>query len=231
MDKYTVKTEEEWHSLRQKHITASEAAVLVGLNPYSSPGKLKNKDNTFIGNANTIIGQVLEPVVVDITNRVLKTSFQLFEEVKDEKVFFTKGPLGATPDAKDDTMLLECKTTRPDLLIKYSEAPPTTYLVQLQVQLWCTNIKTGYLAILGTDLSQPGHKLKPEFPLVIFEVQRDDTLCTLIEQEANRFFEAREKEENFRVSSTIKKQCATLLTYKKIFPPKEEMSALRSLLC
>ncbi len=41
-----VNTEEEWHKLRAQCITASEAAVLVGMDPYGSPGKLK-KENDF----------------------------------------------------------------------------------------------------------------------------------------------------------------------------------------
>jgi putative phage-type endonuclease len=218
--KYTVKNETEWHALRSKHITASEAAVLIGMNPYSSPSKLKSIDDVFVGNANTIVGQVLEPVVVDIVNRIKGSKFCLYEEQPGEKVFFTRGNLGATPDAVHGSELLECKTTRPDIFLKYKEEPPSTYLVQLQVQMWCTDLKTGYLAILSTDLSQQGRQKFPNWPIVIYKVNRSDKLCKTIESEAARFFETRKEQEKYRCNSTIKRQCATLLhmSYEKVFP-------------
>lgn len=202
---YTLKGEADWHKHRAQYITASEAAIVVGMDPYGSPGKLK-KDTGFTGNASTIVGQVLEPVVVDITNRMMKTQFALYETIEG-KVFYTKGKLGATPDATDGERLLECKTTRPDIYLKYREEPPTRYLVQLQVQLWCTDKKEGFLSILSTDLTQSYLNSAPIWPIVIYKIQRQDELCNLIEQEATRFFES----EKFRVDSKVKKQCAELL--------------------
>ena len=201
-----VNTEEKWHELRNKYITASEAAVLIGHNPYSSPGKLK-QESGFVGNAYTFIGQVLEPVVVDITNRILLSNFRLYETDNDGKVFYTKGLLGATPDATDGTMLLECKSTKPDTYLKYKAEPPLQYLVQLQVQLYCTDIKEGYLAILSTDLSQTSQTIN--WPIVIYKVKRNDKLCAIIQTEAARFFN--DKDKTYRVSSSIKKQTGTLL--------------------
>ncbi len=211
--RHVVHTEEHWHLLRSNCITASEAAVLIGQNPYSSPGKLK-KDGGFTGNAYTLIGQVMEPVVVDVTNRVLGTSFKLYETVNNGKVFYVKGLLGATPDATDGTMLQECKSTKPDTYLKYKEAPPYQYLVQLQVQLWCTDIKEGYLAIMSTDLSQVSPNII--WPIVIYKVLRSDRLCEIIQQEAARFYEAPDK---FRVNSPIKKEATELLSkcYERVY--------------
>lgn len=208
-----VNNEVEWHALRSQCVTASEASVLIGMDPYGSPGKLK-KESDFKGNASTIVGQVLEPVVVDVTNRVLGSSFMLFEANKGEKVFYTRGRLGATPDAHDGTMLLECKSTRPDLYLKYAENPPTKYLVQLMVQLWCTDMKEGYLSILSTDLSQKYTNLEPDWNLALYKVKRNDALCKIIEEEAERFY----KEEKFRVNSAIKRKCAIMvhMCYEKV---------------
>lgn len=200
-----VNTEEKWHELRNKYITASEAAVLLGHNPYSSPSKLK-KDNGFVGNAYTFIGQVLEPVVVDITNRILLSKFRLYETENEGKVFYTKGSLGATPDATDGSMLLECKSTKPDTYLKYKEAPPFQYLIQLQVQLHCTDMKEGYLSILSTDLSQTSQNIV--WPIVIYKVKRNDKLCAIIQSEAERFF----RDSTYRVNSAIKKQTGAILS-------------------
>lgn len=209
--KYKVKCETDWHKLRATCITASEAAVLVSLNPYSSPGKLK-QDTGFRGNAFTFVGQVLEPVVVDVTNRVLGTKFKLFEDV-DGKVFYVKENLGATPDATDGICLLECKSTRPLSFIKYCDAPPLMYLIQLQVQLYCTGKKVGYLAIMSTDLTQANDIIK--WPIVIYRVQRNDVICKILQEEAARFFTG----DKFRARSDYKKKVTLLLSLccEKIF--------------
>lgn len=231
--KYIVDTEEKWHELRRKYITASEAAVLIGQNPYSSPGKLK-KESDFVGNAYTIVGQVLEPVVVDITNRILGTKFQLYEVINKGKAFYTKDSLGATPDAKDGDILLECKTSRPDTYTKYIKEPPAQYLTQVQVQMWCTNKQLGYLSIISTDLTQKNHVIS--WPIVIYKIKRNDELCTIIETEAKRFFNS----DSFRVNSATKKQASELLksSYERIHynaaaaenESKKELKELMSLI-
>lgn len=204
-----VNTEAEWHALRGAYITASEAAVLVSLNPFSSPGKLK-QDSGFTGNAFTLCGQVLEPVVVDVTNRVLGTKFRLFEDVEG-KSFYTKGCLGATPDATDETDLLECKSTRPKSFLKYIESPPLMYLIQLQVQLHCTNKKIGYLAIMSTDLTQATDVIN--WPIVIYKVHRNDKICEILETEAKRFLDGFDPngKNTFRAKSEHKKKVGALL--------------------
>ena len=211
-------TEEKWLELRKSYITASEAAVLLGLNPYSSPNKLKAEkiESTFKGNSFTRVGQVLEPVVVEVTNEVMDTKFKLYEDVGGKK-FFTKGALGATPDAVEGDVLLECKTTRPLTFEKYKENAPLTYLTQLQVQLYCTGNKLGYLAIMSTDLTMLTEKLI--WPIVIYKVERNDAFCTLLEEEVKRFLE----EPTFRVNSSNKKKAQMLLSmsHAKIYFPKE----------
>ena len=212
------KNENEWLALRKKVITASEFAVLLGLNPYSSPNKLKAEkvESTFSGNSFTRVGQVLEPVVVEITNEVLGSNFKLYE-TDGGKAFYTKGYMGATPDATDGATLLECKTTRPHTFDKYKEIAPLTYLIQLQVQLYCTEISEGYLSILSTDLTMATEKLI--WPVVIYKVERNDALCALMEEEAKRFIE----EPTYRVISKNKKKAQLLLSmsHSQIYVPKQ----------
>ena len=204
--KYIVKTEAEWLELRKQYITASQAAVLVGADPYSSPSSIKNP-TPFFGNAYTRVGQILEPVVVNVVNDVLGTTFKLFENSEGHKEFFTDGHLGATPDAHDNRkILLECKTTRPRTYVKYSGVPPSKYLIQLIVQMMCTKAKKGYLAIMSTDLTQLSAELK--WPITIYKVWRDDRICDILKLEAERF----RTNKTFRVDSKVKQKVKLLLT-------------------
>ena len=208
--KHIVKTEDEWHALRSTVVTASAAAVLVGADPYSSPAKLRNPE-PFNGNAFTFVGQMLEPIVVNVTNAVLGTKFQLFENAEGHKEFYTCGCLGATPDAHENRqVLLECKTTRPQTYIKYSAVPPSKYLIQLLVQLMCTDLDEGYLAIMSTDLTQATPTLK--WPITIFKVWKCGTICDILKTQAQKFMDACAQDKSFRVDSKVKQRVRLLLT-------------------
>lgn len=213
--KHVVKTEAEWLELRKKYITASQASVLVGADPYSSPGSIRNPP-AFEGNAFTRVGQMLELVVANITNDVLNTKFELFENKEGHKEFYTCGALGATPDAHQDRKtLLECKTTRPKTYVKYSGVPPSKYLIQLIVQMMCTDEvgEYGYLSIMSTNLTQPTAKL--DWPISVFKVWKDDRICNILKEEAERFV----NNATFRVSSTVKQKVKLLLTmcYERVY--------------
>ncbi len=204
--KHIVKTEKEWLKLRSQYVTASEAAVLVGADPYSSPSKIRNP-SVFTGNSFTKVGQMLEPVVVNVVNAVMGTTFKLYENDKGHKEFYTNGILGATPDAHQDRkILLEAKTTRPHTYIKYSAVPPSKYLIQQQTQMYCTRLEENYLAIMSTNLTQATQELI--WPISIFKVKRDKEICRMLSEEAYRF----KTSKTFRVDSKIKQKIKLLLT-------------------
>ena len=208
--KHIVKNEEDWLELRKQYITASGAAVLVGADPYSSPAKLRTPA-PFFGNAYTFVGQMLEPIVVNVTNDVLKLTgasrFVLYETPEGYKEFYTEGFLGATPDAHSERkILLECKTTRPQTYLKYSAVPPSKYLIQLIVQMMCTEIKEGYLAIMSTNLTQANATLT--WPITIFKVLPDERICSILKIQAEKFT----NNKTFRVDSKIKQKVKLLLT-------------------
>jgi len=209
--KYKVNTESEWLKLRGNYVTASEAAVLVGLNPYSSPSKLKAVGG-FSGNSFTMIGQLLEPIVLQVTNKVMGTGFKLYED-EGYKSFFTRSKLGATPDATNGEMLLECKTTRPMSFLKYKDVPPVMYLIQVMVQLFCTKMDEAYLSIMSTDLTQRTADIN--WPVAVYKVTRDDRICEILKQEALRYY----KLPGFRVDSKKKKEVVALLDlcYSKVY--------------
>lgn len=210
MSKHIIKKEEDWLALRKLYITASQAAMLVGVDPFSSPSKIKNPE-PFEGNAYTIVGQMLEPVVVNVVNSVLKLHraswYVLYESLCGEKEFYTNGLLGATPDAhRDRKTLLECKTTRPLSFLTYGVVPPDKYLIQLIVQLFCTGLEEGYLAIMSTDLTQKTAKLV--WPISLFKVWKCSRICAILKEEAERFKSAK----TFRVNSKLKQKVKLLLT-------------------
>lgn len=207
---HIVKTEGDWLELRKKYITASEASVLVGADPYSSPAKLRHPE-PFFGNAFTRVGQMLEPVVVNVTNEVLGSSFTLYETPEGYKEFYTNGLLGATPDAHMGRLsLLECKTTRPQTYLKYSAVPPSKYLIQVLVQLYCTELEEAHLAIMSTDLTQATAELK--WPITIFKVWKCGTICDILKTQVEKFNKACLDDKSFRVDSKIKQKVRLLLT-------------------
>lgn len=213
--KYIVQNEKDWHALRSQVITASEASVLVGADPYSSPKAIR-EPSEFTGNAFTFVGQMLEPVVAKITNQILGTNFQLYEQEENVKEFYINGHLGATPDAHQDRkILLECKTTRPKTYIKYSGVPPSKYVIQNVVQQICVDdleSDFGYLSILSTDLTQ--HTSELNWPITIYKIWKNKELCDIIVSEAERFKTAK----TFRVNSKVKQKVKLLLamTWEKI---------------
>jgi len=204
--KYVVQTEAEWLELRKKYITASGAAVLVGADPYSSPSKLRTPD-PFFGNSFTRVGQILEPVVVNVVNDIMGTTFELYENDAGHKEFYTEGLLAATPDAHmNRQVLLECKTTRPHTYLKYAATPPHKYLIQLLVQLMCTGLSTGYLAIMSTNLTQKTSTLN--WPITIYKILTDDRISDILKREAERFT----NNKTFRVDSKVKQKMKLLLS-------------------
>ena len=213
MQSKVISSEKDWLDLRMKVITATEGACLLGLNKYSSANQMwKNKqENNFTGNAYTLVGQVLEPAVVDITNRILNKDFRLYEEEYRGKVFFYDAALGvgATPDAFEQNILLECKTTRPFSFLRYRGVPPSHYIMQVQIQMLCTGAEEGYLSILSTDLTQSTDNIK--WPIVIYKIHKSEKLLEMFLKELERFWTCVKDKKMFRVDSKIKAKARLLL--------------------
>ncbi len=208
-------SEADWLLLRTKVLTATDMAVILGLNPYKSVSELleSKKNPVPFSNAYTWIGQALEPVVVKATNEVLKTDFKLYED--DGKQFFAdlELGLGATPDAyeADDNLLLECKTTKPGNALKWAAWPPTYYLSQLYTQLICTEKADGLISILSTNLTQTSEVLK--LPLTIHLLTRTKELDILILEQVARFWETTKRGKTYRVDRKLAFRIDMMLRY------------------
>ena len=207
MQKSILTDEKDWLELRDKVITATEGASILGLNKWQSAMQMwRNKtESTFTGNAYTRIGQLLEPVVVEVVNEITGHEFELYEHAYKGKVFFhdTEIGIGATPDAVEkDTVLLECKTTKPFNYLKYRGIPPEQYIMQLQIQMYCTGINTGYLAIMSTDLTQ--HTEELDWPIAIYKVDKCEALIEMYLRELDRFWKCVRGNTAYRVNSKSK---------------------------
>lgn len=213
------KTEEEWLKIRTTVITATEMAVLLGLNKWKSVSELVEGKKRFepFENSYTWMGQQLEPIVVTATNRVLKRNFKLFEN--GSRSFFLDSDLGlgATPDAGDETTLLECKTTKPHNWLKWHSWPPNYYLAQLYTQMICVGRDEGYLAILSTDLTQKSDIL--DLPLHIHRLVRDEELDKIFLFEVKRFWEAQAAGKQYRVNrkQVLNIEMALRMSSKRIY--------------
>jgi putative phage-type endonuclease len=94
-----IEHEECWHTLRQKHVGASEIAALFNASPYLTAYELyhaKRGELKISGeNALTILGQKMEPIIADLINNETKW------ELKKSVHYYTHNKLkflGCTPD-------------------------------------------------------------------------------------------------------------------------------------
>lgn len=203
------KTEQEWLETRKHIITATEMGALLGLDPWRSANKMwKEKIETnegtrkFTGNAYTILGQYMEPLVVDLSNYALEADFKLFDEGHKVMYINKDQGFGATPDATDGKKLLECKTTKPHNYYRWAYHPPAKYLAQLYTQLLCIGYKEGYLSILSTNLTQKSSELN--LPISIFKLTIDDRITEWVHDEVERFWTTVKDNKVFKVGKNDK---------------------------
>lgn len=197
-------SEEAWLELRTKVLTASDIGVLFGFNKWKSVSALIKSKQEFepFENAYTWLGLVLEPVVVEVVNKVLDTDFKLFEN--GSRSFFVDMDirLGATPDAGDEgAILLECKTTKPHNALKWAEWPPAYYLTQLYTQMIATGRQTGYLGVMSTNLTQKTPKLN--LPITIHELKRSPEFDAILLNIVKEFWIASDNDKVYRVNRKV----------------------------
>ena len=170
-------TREQWVSLRAKTIGGSDAACIVGLNPFKSAYSLwaekTGKTPAFTGNLATEVGTFLEPFVA-----------QLFEKETGKKVrrenAIIRNSEHPFAHANVDRMVigedagLEIKTTSALSLGKFKGGEyPANYYVQCVHYMAVTGKKRWYLAVLigNSDFR-------------IFTIERDeDEIRALMEAE------------------------------------------------
>ena len=124
---------EEWYTLRDSMLTASDWATILGTNPYSNKNTLLlkkcGKNIPFPSNSAIDWGVKYEDAAVQIYEQRNKTDVLLFGCLRHPTINF----LGASPDGitRNGVMLeIKCPSSR-----KITGEPPVYYWTQVQAQL------------------------------------------------------------------------------------------------
>lgn len=180
----TYASREDWLAHRHEGIGASEAATILGVNPYQSPFALwAEKLGLTDGPTETDAmrwGLKLEPVVAE--HYATETGRRVIAPAPWTVYVSTAHPwLRCTPDrfVCDDARpasdgVLELKTAHQRMAEHWEEEPPLRYVIQVQHQLAVTGHQWGSLAVLIGGQT---------FRWVDIE-RNDDFIAVLLEREA-----------------------------------------------
>lgn len=169
---------------RRKRLGASDVASVLGISPWRSAWQVwaekTGRLEQWHGNAATKAGQRLESAILDHAEEDL--GVQLFRNV----VVKTDGPLSATLDAQDRTQNVPVEAKTSGIVGPVhgrwgdidTDEVPEVYLVQLCVQMLCTEAEMAYLyALLGGR------------GIIRYRVMRDDSTVNAIRDAAVDWWE------------------------------------------
>lgn len=182
-----IETREEWLAARKSGVGASEAAAVLGVDPYKSryslwaekTGKVEPGD---VGEP-AYWGNVLEPVILAECEK--RMGWQFSVKTKPFDMRWTWGPSGklfATLDAvavRDGHGfgVVDAKAPGARQAPAWAAGAPLVYQVQIQAQLAVTGFKWGALAVLlgGQEFS-------------VVTLDRDDAFIAVLEREVASFW-------------------------------------------
>ncbi len=186
----------EWLAARKGYVTGTEVAALLGLCPYGSFAKIKKgklENIQVFDNAYMRAGRILEPAVLAACQEAgipaeaahaTQTVFAYNDEYR----------LSSSLDGKANTeqgfYIVECKTTQPHKFPEWETNPPINYYAQVQAQMLMTGVEQAFLA--GMSVEFP-------FPLIVWEVRKDERTQKAIIKAAAKFWDALENNKTFAV--------------------------------
>ena len=150
--KVSTANKEEWKALRAKYLGGSDAASVVGLNPFSSPYALwaekTGKTAPFDGNLATDVGTYLEEFIAkrfeSVTGKKVRRANQSFLNDK-----YPWAIANIDRDIVGEDSGLECKSTSVLNTRRFKDGEfPTNYYVQVVHYLAMTEKTRWYLAVL-----------------------------------------------------------------------------------
>lgn len=168
----------EWVNWRRGVIGASEAPTIMGENPWASPKSLMDQKlglgREFSGNAATREGQRLEgPARKDLEHR---EGLKLRPVIVQDKVLpFLAASLDALDTSNKLIYEIKCGVKSYEKTIN-SQQVPSYYFAQLQHMLMVTGLEYMYFAAY-----------RPDRPLVILEVDRDNEYIKKLRQTEEKF--------------------------------------------
>lgn len=165
--KVSTKDYEDWKALRHKYIGGSDAAAVVGLNPYCSPFSLwaekTGKVPGFGGNLATEVGSFLEEFVAKkFEQETGKKVRRINQSILNDKYPFAIANIDR--DVIGEDAGLEIKTTSEMNTKKFKNGEyPSNYYCQCMHYMAMTGKKKWYLAVLIGNRD-----------FKIFEIERDE---------------------------------------------------------
>ena len=193
--KVKTKSHEEWLQLRNRYLGGSDAAAVVGMNPFASPYALwaekTGKKPGFSGNLATEVGTYLEEFVAQkfaaVTGKKVRNCNQSF--------FNSKYPFAIANIDREvvgEDSGLECKSTSALCASKFKGSDlPANYYCQCVHYLAVTEKKCWYVAVLigNSDfkiylLTRRVNETCPEWGEAIFYIT-DEEISALMNEEAN----------------------------------------------
>jgi putative phage-type endonuclease len=168
---------EEWLKERKNGIGASDAAAILGENPWCSPMAVY-ADKIGAGTNETSermeLGKKLEPFIAERFTEI--TGFGT-QNLGDFTMFahpeypFLRATLDRIVQCDCTTKLLEIKTTNPMNLPEWENGPPVYYQIQVQHQFMVTGMTSGYICCMfGTEhVEVYPVEIDPEFIPILIE--------------------------------------------------------------
>lgn len=198
-------THEEWLALRSRYIGGSDAAAVVGLNPWSSPYSLwcekTGKIPAFEGNLATEVGSYLEEFIAKQFEKATgKKVRRANQSILNDKYPFAIANIDREIVGEDAG--LECKSTSELNLSRFKDGEfPTNYYCQCVHYLGVTEKKRWYLAVLIGNKNLKIYQLtrvpndeKPEWCEASLYIS-DSEIASLMQAEA-AFWDKVEKDIN-----------------------------------
>lgn len=183
INKIAYANREEWLELRKKYIGGSDAAAVVGLNPYSSPYSLwaekTGRVAGFEGNITTKVGAYLEDLVAEMfTDETGKKVRRQNRMIVNDDYPWACADVDRLIIGED--AILEIKTTNSlgNMRMLRNGEYPTQYYCQMTHYLAVTGAKKAYLAVLINCR---------EFKW--FELERDEDEIRALMEEERKFWE------------------------------------------
>jgi len=130
----------EWLEARKQYRTASEAAIVLGISPFTNREKFKLIKAGLAQqyySAAMRQGHMEEQQIREWANATFAKDFK-------EEVWVREGYL-ASMDGIDDGVIVEIKTSSHTYAKLKANDPPTYYVEQVRQQLFCADAKVGYI--------------------------------------------------------------------------------------
>jgi len=170
-----------WLSYRQKHIMATDAAIVLGLNNFKDMHQLWQEKMGFIEpeptNTAMLRGQTLEPIARDLLCEQLNLQFEPMV-IESSQYPWMGASLDGISQEVGCICEIKCMKLSKHLQVSQDTIDPCHY-AQMQHQLACSGTYVAYYA-----------SYHPDAALTVIKVDRnDDYIDEMIEKEKEFFFE------------------------------------------